>query len=115
MSTPFEKNFTEAIRTMQHAVHQNAQDHGWWEDDRSDGELIALQHSELSEALEALRHGNPDDHQCPGFKQVEVELADCIIRILDHAQKRGYRIGPAIVAKHEFNKNRPYKHGGKLF
>lgn len=32
-------------------VHNNAVEPGWWEDDRGFGEMIALCHSELSEAL----------------------------------------------------------------
>lgn len=38
-------------------IHQNAKDHGWWEGERSFGEIIALCHSELSEAPEAYRNG----------------------------------------------------------
>ena len=42
-------------------IHQNAVDKGFWYEDRNEGECIALMHSELSEALEAVRHGNPQD------------------------------------------------------
>ncbi len=50
--------------------------------ERNFGEMIALMHSELSEALEAHRKDLPDDHlpQHDGWK---VELIDCIIRIFD--------------------------------
>ena len=40
-------------------VHRNAKDHGWWEGTRSFGEIIALIHSEWSEALEEERAGRP--------------------------------------------------------
>lgn len=29
-------------------IHQNAVEHGWWEEERSFGEIVALCHSELS-------------------------------------------------------------------
>lgn len=83
-------------------IHQNAVKHGWWEEERSFGEIIALCHSELSEALEEYRKGNQPD-----------ELADCIIRILDYCGYADIDIEKAIKIKHEYNKTRPYKHGGK--
>ena len=39
-------------------IHRNAVEHGWWEGERSFGEIVALCHSELSEALEEYRTQN---------------------------------------------------------
>ena len=108
---PYSKAVVEAFRTMQHAVHQNAVNHGWWDDPREDGTVLALVHAEVSECLEALRDGDPEDKQCPGFGQAEIELADVVIRVMDFCERKGWSLGKAIVAKHEFNKSRPYKHG----
>jgi len=96
-------------------INQNAIEKGWWEGDRNDGEMIALMHSELSECLEALRHGNPPDSHIPEFKGSEAELADVIIRIMDYGAAKGLRIAEAIIAKSEYNKGRAYRHGGKEF
>lgn len=96
---------------MSKHVHDNAVSHGWWEGERNDGEILALIHAEVSETLEALRHGNPPDEKCPQFNSAEVELADIIIRCMDFAMARGWPLADAIVAKHEYNKARPYKHG----
>lgn len=43
-----------------------------------------------------------------------VEFADCIIRILDYCGHAGIDIEAVIAAKHEYNKSRPYRHGGKV-
>ena len=103
--------FPVYFQLMSKYVHANAVEHGWWEEQREDGTLIALIMSEAAEALEALRKGNKPDEHCPQFSGAEVELADVIIRIMDMAEARGWDVAWAIVAKHEFNKTRPYKHG----
>lgn len=107
--------FKALYNTMAERVHVNAASKGWWEGERNSGEAIALMHSELSEALEFMRHGNPPSDHIPDFSGVEEELADCIIRIMDFGAANGYRVAEALVEKMAFNQTRPYKHGGKQF
>lgn len=129
-------HFIELLRKLSAAIHTTALEHGWWNDElggnpRNDAECIALMHSELSEALEALRSGPQargfdgrrygDELQgkisehIPEFLAIEEEYADVIIRVLDHAYARGWNVAGALAAKMEYNDGRPYKHGGKHF
>lgn len=48
------------IKTLVTKAHENAVKHGFWEPPLPFGTAIALIHSELSEALEEERNGNPD-------------------------------------------------------
>lgn len=107
--------FLSAWKELQTVVKEINLDHGWYDRGIHDAIRIALMHSELSEALEGLRAGNPASDHIPEFNCAEEELADVIIRVMDIAEIRGWRVSQAVLAKIEFNRTRPYKHGGKRF
>ena len=76
---------------LQKEAHAIAKDHGWWDEERTFGDLIALVHSELSEALEAYRVCGIVDcpHEHTEGAGVASELADVVIRVADMAEWYG--------------------------
>jgi len=104
----------DVINLLIKRSHDTAMVKGWWDDERNNGELIALMHSELSEGLEALRTNAKSD-KIKEFYGIEEELADILIRIFDMVGDRKYRLAQALLAKMEYNKSRPVMHGGKKF
>ena len=95
--------------------HEIAKSKGWWDEDRSIPELIALMHSELSEALEEYRDGNSFNVRFDGDKPLgfTVELADVLIRIFDMAGKYELDLDYALEQKIKYNSTRNYRHGNK--
>lgn len=134
------------LNELSKEIHKNAVKHGWWDEERGFPEIVALCHSELSEALEEYRNGRPykwyaceecfgngmpcepeDEYDCANylFKEkceyrskkpegIAVEMADCMIRILDWCGKAGIDIDAIMREKCDYNRTRPYRHGGKL-
>lgn len=105
------------INELAKEIHENAVEHGWWDEKRGFPEVLALIHSEVSEALEEYRNGRSASEVYAGSggkpEGIPIELADVIIRILDFCGYAGIDIEHAIRQKHEYNKSRPYRHGGK--
>lgn len=73
--------------------------------ERNFGEVVALMHSELSEALEAHRKSLMDD-KLPHRKGVEAEFSDVLLRIFDTAAKTKLALAETVVEKNRFNKKR---------
>jgi hypothetical protein len=117
MQRPSDMNDLEAraldgLRAAQELAYETETNAGWnldpttgLEVKRNFGEVIALMHSELSEALEADRKGFMDD-KLPHRDGREVEFSDCLIRILATAAAYGMDISGAFIEKNRFNKQR---------
>jgi NTP pyrophosphatase (non-canonical NTP hydrolase) len=86
---------------------ETAKSKGWHDEPRETGTLLALIHSEVSEALEADRKGWDGD-----FAE---ELADVCIRVFDLCGYKGIDLEYHILKKMEYNKSRPFRHGGKAY
>jgi hypothetical protein len=106
-------------------INRWAEGKGWNEELHPNGDhfgdLIALMHSELSEALEEWRNGHAvgairfevDKYGNPKPEGVPVELIDCVIRILHVLAYFGVDANHIMQTKHEYNITRPYRHGNK--
>lgn len=69
---------------------------------RNVGELLMLSVSELAEAMEGHRKDLMDD-KLPHRKMFDVEIADCVIRLLDICGGMGIDLGAAFEEKMAFN------------
>jgi NTP pyrophosphatase (non-canonical NTP hydrolase) len=93
----------------------------WWQDpatgapvQRNVGELLMLCVSELAEAMEGHRKGLPDDH-LPHRSMFEVEIADCVIRILDLCGGLKLDLAGAVAEKRAYNRTRAdHSHEARL-
>jgi hypothetical protein len=105
------------------AVHRTAKDHGWWDDPADDSieRKLLLVVSEISEAYEEIRNRGIDDVTTiyynstkPGKPEgVAVELVDAVIRLQDMCVRWEIPFNRAYALKAQYNKSRPYRHGGK--
>ena len=109
-SARLQHDFMQSYNGMCEEVYTVNVKNGFWDEDRNVGEMIALIHSELSEALEGYRKGLQDDH-LPQYSSLEVELADTIIRIMDMTHGLNLNVASALLDKLEYNTTRGYKHG----
>lgn len=109
------------IRELQKEIHELAKSKGWYDGKpRTKLELMMLIVSEVAEACEAVRKGSMPMYYGATEEGLKpegelVELADAVIRIMDYCEFYGFDLQKAIEEKHEFNKGRTYRHGGKLY
>lgn len=120
----------KSLKEMAAEVHENNIAHGWFNEERSFGDMIALLHSEASEALEAYREwGLTDMTESAGRRKalydpstgehvnkpegVGSEYADVLIRLLDDAYRNGIDLEAEYERKMRYNRLRPWQHGGK--
>lgn len=116
--TPVVSYFPPPTSIKEHisACYAMARLKGWWDKPRPFSELIALLHSEVSEAFEAFREGAPfcSTYLTEGKPEgIPIELADVAIRLFDMCGYYNIDLEEAIRVKMAYNETREYRHGGK--
>ena len=122
------QEYLQKLTPMARALHQNAIDHGWWEyhpevpDQSIVFEKLLLINSEIAEVVEDIRKTKPYFNKSSELctisaegkpEGVAIELADVLIRTLDLMVFLGINPEEVVNLKHNYNKNRSYRHGGK--
>jgi NTP pyrophosphatase (non-canonical NTP hydrolase) len=125
-----------SIAQLQKQVFDNAVAHGFWPiletkaqgkvglnlSQINIGEKLMLMVQEIGEAFEWERDNNNGYHYSEVVYKEDkpakpdgfaIELADCVIRIMDLCQALDIDLEYMIKVKHEYNKTRPFKHGRK--
>lgn len=108
-----EEAFIQAFNDLAETIHQDNMAKGFWPPEgRNVGEALMLCVTELAEGMEADRKDLRDDH-LPQYTGLTVEIADCMIRLMDLAVGLGLPVAPALIDKLVYNRSRPHKHGKK--
>ena len=106
------------IKELVDNAHAMSRSKGWYDGadaQRNVPEMLALIHSEVSEALEDYRVGamaedaRENGKPC-GFPS---EIADIVIRVADLCGYLGIDLEGAVERKMSYNQTREYRHGNK--
>lgn len=120
------------LNQLSKTIHEANVAKGFYEDKKNIPEMLCLIHSEVSEALEAIRKDSFTDKE--KFKELfclqkpefliefknevkdtfEDEIADAIIRLLDLCGFLKIDIQNHVEGKLTYNSSRPHKHGKKF-
>jgi NTP pyrophosphatase (non-canonical NTP hydrolase) len=113
----------KTLNEIADSVHALAWEKGWHSEEEKEDAFLERAcnnlHDEISELHEAWRNNKlhePCDKaskMCYALTCIEEEFADIIIRALDNCRKLNIDIQKAIEIKHEYNKTRTQRHGGK--
>lgn len=110
-----EEAFIIAFNDLARTIHQDNVAKGFWPHGaagRNIGEALMLAVTELAEGMEAYRKDLQDDH-LPQYSGLTVEIADCMIRLMDLSAGLDLPVAQALIEKLVYNRQRPHKHGKK--
>lgn len=114
------------LNTLRHAAHRQAEKSGWNTNRNTPIEELALVVTEVAEAIDELRDGNPGvqglyfDAESGKPEGLSSEIGDVFIRLGHFAShpeieaSGGVDIVEGTLAKLRFNPTRAYRHGGRL-
>lgn len=111
-----EEEFTALWDILSREIYETSDAHGFHGTPDVDNvpTKLMLIVSEIAEAMEAHRTNSTSD-KIPPFSGLAEELADAVIRIMDLGFMLQLDIADATLRKVEYNKSRPYRHGGKAY
>jgi NTP pyrophosphatase (non-canonical NTP hydrolase) len=122
MSSFEQKVFKDVFDSCMMEVLKVNKANGWFTENRSFGEDVALLHSEVSEMLEAYRVWGTEDPTPPLIDSpsaaikpegIGSEMADVFIRLMDTCYRYNIDLSYEFTRKLEYNKTRGYRHGSK--